>query len=165
MKIRNSETFSVFKKSVLKFVRPSSNLICNYHSPNGMKLITRLRLGLSHLHEHEFRQNFPDTLKPICSCGNNIETSIHYLLHCPNYWDERRTPTDNLQSIGENIIIKMISKSQNCFYLAFLQIMMHQINTCIVNVTMHHILTTKRFDVPLTNSWVVWKTHIFEYIC
>ena len=125
LKIRNSKTFSVFRKNNLKFIRPSSNSICNCHSPKGIRLITRLRLGLSHLREHEFRHNFQDTLNAICSCRDEIETTIHYLLHCPNYLDERRTLFKVLEKTS---MIKMIPKSQNCFYLAFLQIMMHQIH-------------------------------------
>ena len=103
LKIRNSKTFSTFKKSILKFIRTSSNSVFNRHSPKGIKLITRLKLGLSNLGEHKFRDSFQDTLNPICSCGDDIETTIHYLLHCPNYLDERRTLLDNLQSIGEKI--------------------------------------------------------------
>ena len=38
-----------------------------------------------------------------CSCGDYKEAAIHYLLHCPNYLDERKTLLDNLQSIGEKI--------------------------------------------------------------
>ena len=98
LKIRNSKTFFAFKKSILKCIRSSSNCIFNCHSPKGIKLITRLSLGLSHLGEHKFRHNFQDTLNPICSCGDDIETTTHYLLHFPNYLDER-TLLDNLQSI------------------------------------------------------------------
>ena len=65
LKIRNFETFSAFKKSTLKFIRPSSNSIFNLHSPKGIKLITRLRLDHSHLREHKFQHNFQDTLNPI----------------------------------------------------------------------------------------------------
>ena len=32
-----------------------------------------------------------DTLHPICSCGEDIENSSHYLRHCPNYSQERIT--------------------------------------------------------------------------
>ena len=127
LKIRNSKTFFASKKSILKFIRSSSNCIFNCHSPKGIKLITRLSLGLSHLREHKFRHNFQDTLNPICSCGDDIETTTHYLLHFPNYLDER-TLLDNLQSIEKTSMIKMIPRSQNCFYLAFLQIMKHQIH-------------------------------------
>ena len=124
--IGNSETFSDFKKSILKFMRPSSNFIFNSHSPNGITLITTLRLGLSHLREHKFRYNILDTLNPVCSCGDDIENTIHYLLHCPNYLDERRIFKGNL--LEKTFMVKMISKSQNCSYLAFLQIRMHQIH-------------------------------------
>ena len=58
LKIKNSEAFSTFKKIILKFIRPSSNSIFNSHSPNRIKLITRLRVGLSHLREHKIRNDF-----------------------------------------------------------------------------------------------------------
>ena len=45
--IMNSESFSIFKKNILKFIRPSPNSIFNCHNPKGAKLLTRLRLGLS----------------------------------------------------------------------------------------------------------------------
>ena len=51
--IRNSESYATFKKSILRFIRPSENPIFNCHNPSGIKLITRLRLGLSHLLEHK----------------------------------------------------------------------------------------------------------------
>ena len=110
LKIRNSDTFSAFKKSIFKFIRPSLNSISNSHSLNGIKLIARLRLGLNHFREHKFRHNFQGTLNPICSCGDDIVTPIHYLLHCPNYLDESRTLLDNLESIGGNIHYKMRSQ-------------------------------------------------------
>ena len=95
--IRNSESYAIFKKSILRFIRPSEKPIFNCHNSSGIKLITRLRLDFSHLHEHKFRHNFQDTLNPICSCGENIKTTTHYLLHCPNYLNERMTLWNNLQ--------------------------------------------------------------------
>ena len=68
-----------------------------------LKLITKLGLVHSHLCEHKFRHIFQDTYNLIYSCGDEIETTIHYLLHRPNYLDERRTLLDNIQSTGENI--------------------------------------------------------------
>ena len=151
MKIRNSKTFSAFKKSTLKFIKPSSNSIFNCNSSKGIKLVTRLRLGLSHLREHKFRHNFQDTLKTICSCGDDIEITIHYLLHCRNYLDERRTLLDNLQSIGENIHGK--NDSQILELLLFgVSSNNDASNTCILNATMQYILATKRIHAPLTYS-------------
>ena len=64
--IRNSESLAISKKRILaldhkiltykdlsKFIR-SSNSTFHCHSPEGLKLITSLRLGLSHLRFHFF---------------------------------------------------------------------------------------------------------------
>ena len=91
--------------SWLAFIRPSKNSTFHYHCPDGLKLITRLRLGSSHLRFHKFKHNFQDTLNPICSCGN-VETNIHYLLHCLIFSDEKLTPFNKLQSIDQNILSK-----------------------------------------------------------
>ena len=75
--IRNSESLAFFKKRILAFKRLSANTKFHCHCPHGLKLITRLRLGLSHLRFHKFKRNFQDTLNPTCSCGT-VETIIHY---------------------------------------------------------------------------------------
>ena len=49
---RKSENFSVFKRNILNFIRPSPNSVYNCHNPRGICLITRFRLGLSHLREY-----------------------------------------------------------------------------------------------------------------
>ena len=56
--IRYWESVSAFKKQILKFFRPSLNSTFNVHNPHGIKLLTKLRVGLSHLREHKFRHNF-----------------------------------------------------------------------------------------------------------
>ena len=104
--IRNSENLFIFKKKLLKFIRPSGNSVFRCHNPKGIKLLTRLRLGLSHLWEHKFRHGFLDSLNPICSCGQNIETSTHFLLHCSNYSNERLTFLNILRNIDDNILNK-----------------------------------------------------------
>ena len=80
------------------------------HHPRGLKLLTRLRLGLSHLREHKFRHNFNDTIDPFCLCGtNNIKTSEHFLLHCPTYACLRRKLFVNLHN--NNILLLPLEKS------------------------------------------------------
>ena len=84
--IKNSESIVTFKKRILSFIRPSANSTFNCHNPRGIKLLSRLRLGLSHLREHKFKHSFQDSLNPFCSCGKGeVETTSHYLLHCSNY--------------------------------------------------------------------------------
>ena len=74
------------------------NSVYNIHDPVGIKYLTRLRLGLSHLNEHKFRHNFQDCLNPLCSCSLEVETTNHYFLHC-HYNDIRKTLLDTVKDI------------------------------------------------------------------
>ena len=56
--IRNSSSIDVFKKELFKFIRPEPNSTYNVNDAKQLKLLTRLRLGLSHLGDHKFRYNF-----------------------------------------------------------------------------------------------------------
>ena len=47
-------SFRLSNRYLLNFTRPSENKILNIHDQVGIKLLTRLRLGLSHLREHKF---------------------------------------------------------------------------------------------------------------
>ena len=76
-----SESFSLFERNILKFIRPSPNSVYNCHNPRGICLITRLKLDLSHLREHKFKHDFQDTLDPFCSCGNVVESTEKCPLH------------------------------------------------------------------------------------
>ena len=89
--IRNSSSCHIFKNLILKFIRPEPNRISSTQNFEGLKLLTRMRLGLSHLANHKFRHNFQDCLNPICSCGQEIETSKPILLHYLNYRCARKT--------------------------------------------------------------------------
>ena len=104
--IRNSESLNIFKKSLLKFIRLSGSSVFNCHNPKGVKLLTRLRLGLSHLREQKFKHGFQDWLNPTCSCGNDIATSAHFLLHCSHYSNERSTFLNTIRNINRTILNK-----------------------------------------------------------
>ena len=56
--IRNSESISVFKSRLLSLIRPVQNSVFNIFDPKGLILLTRLRLGFSHLNEHRFPHYF-----------------------------------------------------------------------------------------------------------
>ena len=86
----NSLDVNIRKKELLKFIRPVPNSTYNINDSKGLTLLTRLRLGLSHLRDHKFRYNFQDCVSPMCSCGQDIETSTHFLLHCPNHHCARK---------------------------------------------------------------------------
>ena len=146
--IRNSSSLNFFRKSILKFIRPSTNSFFNCHNPKGIKFITRLRLDLSHLREHKFKHTFQDSLKLFCSCGLDIESTAHFLLHCTTYIIERRTLLSALVNIDKNllhlcepVLIRILLFGCNSFDT--------DANTNVLNATIEYILSIKRFDEPL----------------
>ena len=129
-------------------MRPSPNSVYNCHNPKGLKFITRLRLGLSHLREHKFKHSFQDTINPLCSCGLDIESTEHFLLHCPQFVNERCTL---LSTIG-NTNYKLLENTDSVLTQTLLfGNTSYDItgNTKILNATITFILLTKRFDEPL----------------
>ena len=78
-----------FKTNILRFILPSPNSAYSCHNPKRLKFVTKLRLGLSHLREHKFKHSFQDTTNPLCSCGLDIESTEHFLLHSPKFVNER----------------------------------------------------------------------------
>ena len=55
--IKSSESYLMFRKKMLNLIRPKCNDTYGIHNPTGLKLLTRLRLGLSHLNDHKFNHN------------------------------------------------------------------------------------------------------------
>ena len=104
LNIRNSESLTSFKRNVLRFIRLSKNSIFLCNNPKGIQLLIRLRLGSSHLRDHKFKHNFQDTVNPICNCGEDIETSCHYLLQCSLYTNERLALLNVIQGIDNSIL-------------------------------------------------------------
>ena len=100
LKFKKFETFSAFKKSLLKFMRHSSNSISIYQRAGRVKLISRItRIGWALV------TNL-GTISRIL-LNHDIENIIDYhLLHYSNYLDKRGTLLENLQNIGENIHYK-----------------------------------------------------------
>ena len=76
--IASSESFSLFKKNILQFIRPPPKRTFNCHNPIEIKPIARLNLSLNHLRDHKFKHNFRDCLNPIC-CYGEVCYLLYYL--------------------------------------------------------------------------------------
>ena len=116
--IRNLPTISSFKRAIFEFFRPKSTPTFNLPDYSGLTLLTRLRVGFSHLREHKFRHGFQDTIDPFCSCRSNaIENTEHYLLQCSNFANERLILFDKLQTLDVFIIPFTLSHlTRLCLY-------------------------------------------------
>ena len=146
--IRNSKSISIFKKSLLGFIRPNSSSVYNIHDPIGLKYLTRLRVNISHLREHKFRHNFQDTVNPLCSCSLEIESVSHFLLRCPFFAHDRKILLDNLVNTIRGILNLSDQKLVN--------ILLHgdvvyrtNTNTDILRNTIVFLKKSQMFDIPL----------------
>ena len=77
LSICNSTDLNIFKGRLLQFIRPLENSVFTCHNPIGIKYLTKLRLGFSHLRYHKFKYGFLDAVHPLCSCSTAIENTVH----------------------------------------------------------------------------------------
>ena len=95
---------------LLNFIRPIRHSTHKISDPLGIKLLTRLRLGFSHLSEHKFRYNFADSLNMLCSCSLETESTLLFFLRCQNYTTLRRAlMTDLKKNISDAIMSLNVS--------------------------------------------------------
>ena len=102
---------------------------------------------MSHLREHKFKHNFQGCLNPICSCGFDIESTSHFLLHCPTFNDEQYTLLSTLNIDCKLLELTKFSSSQTLSYGNTL--FDKEKKTHILNATIEYILSTERFEEPL----------------
>ena len=130
------------------FVRPSPNSTFDIYSPYGIKLLTRLRLGLSHLFKHNSKHGFNDAINPICICVDGIESTNYFFLHCPEYCETRQTLFDSIESIDKVLL------SQNESLLTHLPFYgdpkrNSNVNAFILNSKTEFTLSSRRFNGPV----------------
>ena len=83
-----------------------------------------------------------------CSFGNNIETLTHFLLHCPNFSNERSTFLNIIGSIDRNVLTR--SDPQVTETLLYGDSNSNNItNTLILTATIDFLTATKRFNASL----------------
>ena len=144
LEIRTSVNVASFRKKILKFIKPSANSIFGIHNPMGIKLMCRLRLGLSHLREHKFKHGFLDTIDPMCSCGRGIENTAHFFLHCSLFDTKRTTLLNGITNINSDILNRIDSE--------IVQLLLYgdpnfsiPINKSILQLSIEFILNSERF--------------------
>ena len=136
---------------ILKFIRPEPNRISSTENFEGLKLLTIMQLGLSHLAEHKFNHDFQDCLNHICSCGQEIESTSHFVLHCLNYRSARQTFFEKINLIDSNILQQNdLSITKNLLLSS--EKLKHDQNNALLMSTIEFILSTERFKYPLFQS-------------
>ena len=145
--IRNAETYASFRKMLLNFVRPIGNSTYKIYDPLRIKLLTRLRLGFSHLSEHKFRHNFTDSLNPLYSCSLETESTLYFFLRCQNYTTLRRALITDLKNINETIM--SLNKSDLIHAIPYgNKNFGNNMNVSILTATIKFIKDSEGFDQP-----------------
>ena len=110
-----------------------------------------MRIGLSHLADHKFRNNLQDCLKPICSCGQDIETTSYFFLHCLNYRCARKTFFEKINLIDSNILQQSdLSITNDLFFGS--EKLKDDKNNAFLRSTIEFIQFTERPKYPLLQS-------------
>ena len=147
LKIRNL-SYLVFRNYFIKRIRPLAAPAYSIHNPLGLKLLTTLRLGLSHLNEHRFNHNFESCLNLLCTCSLEVESTTHFFLHCHHFNAIRIALNNSLKVIG-NDILKLSNSSLTKVILFGDSKYSDFQNHDILNSTITFIIDSKRFDCSL----------------
>ena len=136
-RLRRAKSFTDFKKNILSFITTKANSVFNCNSSKGLKFVTRLHLGLSHLRERKFKHSFQDSINRLCACSLDVEStsSLDTLLNTISQIDNK------LQDSNESNLIQHLffgDPSKDT-----------ETNTEILNATINYVLTTKRSDERL----------------
>ena len=135
-----------FKIALKTLLCPKRIKFLSRGSKLGNTLLTRIRVGRSHLNAHSFTVGLADT--PACLCTAPSESTQHYMLDCPRYTEERRTLLDTFE--------QYIPKFKSFPKYKQLTTILHGIepenkdifstNVSLQYATQNYILKTKRFD-------------------
>ena len=114
----------------------------------GLKFLTWLRLGLSHLNEHRFRHNFKDGINSLCPCSFEVENVLHLFLHCQHYSTFRMGLMNKVNQIDENFSYLFDDNKVSLFLYCDSRFHDNQ-NNFILSASITCVLETERFSTSL----------------
>ena len=150
--IKSSPSLSIFKKRLLTFFNSKPNFIYDIHNPVGLRYLTRLRVGLSHLRSHKYHHKFKDTENDICPCDLKVpETVEHYLLYCPKY---NLIRSELFEKLTDQICLAtLISPSYTVNLLLYGKTSLEfSANKKVLELTINYVIASKRFDGPFITN-------------
>ena len=157
-KIRNIKSINKFKVTILNFIWPKGNSVFDIHDTKRIKLLSHLRWSFSRLNEHKFRHNFNNMVDPMCTCGREPETTLHYLLRWNLYSAQRLELLNNVCILNPSLknysneklsnILLYGSEDFNC-----------NMNKKILKAAIKFLKISERFNGPffwLCLRWLAW---------
>ena len=94
-------------------------------------------ITFNRLNEHKFRHNFRATIDPMCSCGLEPETTLHYLLRCNLYSDLRTELLNDICALNPTL--------KNLSHEKLLNILLYGLENFSFNTNKKTIKSTIKF--------------------
>ena len=138
-------SYKIFKNSLLKMIHPLLNPVYDLYNPLGLHLLTRLRQRLSHLNEHKFNHNFKNCVNPLFTYSLEIESTLHFFLHCNHCNNICSTLLNELKSLDGNILKLSDTTLTNLIHYCGSQFSIKE-NTFILNAVIKYLLESNRFN-------------------
>ena len=135
-----------FKATLKIQLKPAKVKYFAYGGKLPNKLLTRLRVGKSHLNCHSFITGKSES--PACLCYEKNETVLHYLLFCFLYTVERQVLFDQVAQYLPNFLRFPQSKKVDIL-LNGCDKLNHDANIEITKNVQNYILKTKRFLIRI----------------
>ncbi len=145
-KLSNATSIDAFKAIYKREFYRSSNPYFKIDHEGGNVHHTRLRLGLSHLRAHLFKNNLiPD---PVCQfCNLEVETISHYLLRCPTFTVHRVRYLMDLNNILEPPYVADLNDEKIVKLFLYGDINLNQdLNVQLFIMAQTFIVNSKRFS-------------------
>ena len=146
-------SYTAFRKDFIDEFRSVPNSVFNIHNLLGIKLLTRLSLGLSHSNEHRFNHKFQNCTNPKCICSSENDSTTHFFLHCQFYipiratlFDKSKETVNNLQELFDQTVTEMLLYGS-------LNLKGNQ-SSKILECTIKYIMDSKRFTVFFINPLI-----------
>ena len=106
--LTNAKNYTTFKKKIKHHLNLGkgeteiNRLFYNSHDGFLGKILTQVKLNLSPLKFQLFKYNLTDN--PFCpSCGDSVETPIHYFIECNTHRANRQIMIQNLLKLNPNL--------------------------------------------------------------
>ena len=145
--IRNSENINIFKSKFIKAIRPIKKNTYNICDKYGLKLLTWLRLEHNDLRAFRYRKNL-NCPSPICACGNEDETTEHYLLRCPLFRNPRIALLSTIDDLNPGSTYRNIPDIDLSSILLYGDPSLNDThNKALILATIRFIKQSKRFKI------------------
>ena len=118
------------------------------HQEHRTEIFSKIFSWLRDPREQNFLHSFLDSLNQIRSCGFNIKSSCHYLLHCPIFINKRISILETIS----NIYVDALSQNDaNIVRILFCGVpsLKDLTNTLILNASIQFLFPRKDLDDSL----------------